>query len=445
MRAPGLQQGDPSWEVIELLDDDTDAFGLRVPAPTTDRGGPRWAAPVAGLALAGAIAYAVISSASPSRPPDAAVVPSTTAPPTTVPAPTTTDFPTPTVPYFAAEPPLGYALMGADDSTTSPGFRGGSGYQLWVPTGRSPAETWFSINTWGGGGFVFSAVNAYRVDVAGRSIAIGHRSGGVTTADFSIDNKLGVTLTSVGLSDGAVVRVASSIVDTGGQVVLSYPALMDGFQRISTVQPLFAIQRSPAVHAYYAKLDDPREYFTINVAPLDFAADAASDESRDRAIALEYGLSRATSFSVGDHAAVAGSMVDQPDVSLASWLTGDSVVTVTGKLTVSQLVAIARTVHEVPASDWKAMKRQAAANLLEANRSLPFEEQPSQPVAFGTDANGTPWTVRVANASFGEQPQLAWHWSGLNATTDPSNAAQIHVFLDHDQTFVVADVPRAIT
>ncbi|HSB87543.1 MAG TPA: hypothetical protein VLD86_14625, partial [Ilumatobacteraceae bacterium] len=131
--------------------------------------------------------------------------------------------------------------------------------------------------------------------------------------------------------------------------------------------------------------------------------------------------------------------------SLASWLTGDSVVTVTGKLTVTRLVAIARTVHEVPASDWKAMKRQAAANLLEANRSLPFEEQRSQPVAFGTDANGARWTVRVANATFGEQPQLAWHWSGLNATTDPSNAAQIHVFLDHDQTFVVADVPRAIT
>ncbi|HEY7628585.1 MAG TPA: hypothetical protein VH761_16055 [Ilumatobacteraceae bacterium] len=445
MRASGLQPGDPSGEVIELLDDDMDAFGYRGPTPVADGGSPRWVPPVIGLVLTGMIVYVVVSSVSSPHRPDAA--PSTTAVETTALTPATTVAPLATAPYVAAEPPVGYALMGAEDSPATTQELGGDyGYQLWVAASSSaPFDSWFSIRSWGGGGTVFSAQDAYRVDVDGRSIAIGHRPGGVTTADFSLDNKLGVTLTSGSLSDGNVVRVASSVVDDGTHALLSYPALLDGFRRISTTPPLLAIRRSPTVHAYYARSDDPRDNFSIDVAPLDFDPSGGLGAAADRIVALRYGLTRTMLFTVSGYAAIAGAMADQPDVTVATWLTDDAVVTLTAMMPISRLVAIARTVHEVPGDTWQVMKQQARANLADANREYPFQEQPSQAVSFGTDANGTRWTVRVANATFGTEPQLAWHWSGLNATTEPSNTAQIHTFLDHDQTFVVADAPREIT
>lgn len=448
VRASGLQSGNSPGEVIELLDDDTDAFGDRASMAASDSGGRRWAAPLAGLALAGAIAYVVVSSVSSSDGPGATVAPSTTAAstsPTTIPR-VARAVPSPSVPYVAATPPLGYELMSADESTAPTSFDGDYGYQLWVSSGYSaPVEAWFSIRSWGGGGVVFSAQDAYRVEVGGRSIAIGHRPTGVTTADFSIDNKLGVTLTSSGLSDGNLVRVASSIVDDGTHAVLSSPALLDGFRRVSTVPALLAIQGSPTVHAYYAISDDPRDNFSINVAPVDLAGDASGITPEARTVAMKYGLSRSTTFEVDGHDAVAGVLADQPELALASWRDGDSIITVTSMMPVSRLVVIARSVHTVSATDWQVMKRQGSANLAAANRTYPFQEQTSEPVSFGTDANGTRWTVRVANATFGDTPQLAWHWSGSNATTDPSNTAQIHTFLDQDQTFVVADVPRVAT
>ena len=61
-------------EIIEIIDDDSDAFGSRQRPATTiyDTGGPRWVGPVAAAALVAFIAYGVVTSASSNTLPAAA-------------------------------------------------------------------------------------------------------------------------------------------------------------------------------------------------------------------------------------------------------------------------------------------------------------------------------------------------------------------------------------
>ena len=52
-------------EIIQLIDDDSDAFGdRRRTATSSDTGGPRWVGPVAAAALVGLIGFGVVTSAS---------------------------------------------------------------------------------------------------------------------------------------------------------------------------------------------------------------------------------------------------------------------------------------------------------------------------------------------------------------------------------------------
>ncbi len=106
VRATGLQ-GDPSSEIIEILDDDTDAFGDRAPNHTVnDEGGTKWAGPLAALALIGLIGFGVATSSSSGDEQNVAPVTSHDGvSPTTQPASTTTQPAAPPVPYYAANPP----------------------------------------------------------------------------------------------------------------------------------------------------------------------------------------------------------------------------------------------------------------------------------------------------------------------------------------------------
>ena len=50
----------------------------------------------------------------------------------------------------------------------------------------------------------------------------------------------------------------------------------------------------------------------------------------------------------------------ETDYSVATWIAGDHVVTLSGNMTEQQLIAVARTVHEVSAPEWQAMRSLAA-------------------------------------------------------------------------------------
>ena len=449
VRAAGLQ-GDPSSEIIEILDDDTDAFGDRATSHTfNDVGGPKWVGPVAALALIGLIGYGVATSSSSGVAPKATPVTSTTGvPQTTQPTPTTTTGPpAPPVPYYAADPPRQYRVQFAENFLEQGGFNG-EDYQLRAKPGATATSgSWFSMVSLRGQQSIY-AQNAYRLQSDKGSLAISHLPLGQTGVQFSNNRSSSVQLTAFGWTDDDLVRLAESITLGGGEPVFTDPSLIAGYEVISAVEPWLVVQGLPLEQIYYASVDDPYGGVNISVAPLDRLSQAGP--TLDRATALKFLLDHATPFTVDGHQAVAGMWVGQSGYGLATWTAGDHIVTVAGTMPVPQLIAIARTVRQVSAREWDGMKFQAAGNSSEgAGNNAAVTPPYMVPVSYGTDTEGVGWTIRVGLAAYGKVRQINWDWTGYRSlqstvVTTPDNTVQITTFADNDRSYVLADLPRAI-
>ena len=445
VRATGLQ-GDMSPEIIEILDDNTDVFGDRAPNTTLDdTGGPRWVGPVAAAALIALIGYGVATSASSSSLPKAAPAPSTLprVTTTTVPAPTTTQPAPPPVPYYAADPPREFTIDYAEMQLTDNGFTGSANgpYQLWATEGSSASSgAWFSVNTVPGGAVY--AVDAVRVQTDGQSIAISHTPTGQSITQYSTSSGTDIILTSFGWPDDDLVRLAAAVTYNSGSIAITDPSLTAGYQMITTVFPFLALQGDPLEQVSYQSNTDVTGGIQINVAPRLRSDQGGS--TLDRQIALRFFLDDATPFDVDGHVAVAGTVVGQGSFAVATWIAGTHIVTVSGDMSVPELIAIARTVHQVTEPEWQGMKFQAAKHNADHNFGN-FDQTPSTAVAFGTDGAAKPWTITVSVVTFAEQQQLIWGWAGNNRVgSSPGDIAKINTVVDDQRTYVLADLPKAI-
>ena len=354
-------------EIIEIIDDGTDPFGERPNTTVHDTGGPRWVGPAAAAALVALIGYGIATSASTSSVPKVAEAPSTTAAPaTTQPTPPPTTDPTPLVPYYSADPPREYRVQYAeieigDQQRFFPG-----GYQLWaMPGATATSGSWFSIESLRSGPQHIYAVDAFRVPTADRTMVISHMASGQSRIQFAIDDVMSVSITALGWSDDDLVRLAESVTISDrstfdDDVRPSDPTLIDDFQLVSTVQPYLAVLGVPEEQVYYATGSDPSRGFSLGVMHLDPRSGDAS--VADRRTAARFFLDRLTPFEVDGHSAVVGAIVDQPDQAVATWIAGDHMISVSGTMSVQDMITLARTVHEVSADEWAGMRFQATRN-----------------------------------------------------------------------------------
>lgn len=439
VKASGLQ-GEAVPEMIDVIDDDVDPFGDRATNATIhDTGGPRWIGPVAAAALVALMVYGVASSASSNSAPK--VAPATTAAhaPTTIqprPAPTTT-VPEPLVPFYAADPSPQFNLVYAqlEDApgaifTRPPGY-----YQLWAPI---DSTAWFSVETSPGGSDSY-AVDAYRVQAGVESIAISHPGSGRAVAQFSHGGSANVTLTSFGLTDEALVGLATSVTADQRAIHFNDRSLLAGYQLLSSVQPWLALQGNPLEEVNYAS-DDLTIGITLTVAPR--PASDAGGGTLDRQLALRYFFDQPTMFDASGHVGVAGTVVGQPGFALATWIAGDHIVTISGSLPVQQLIDVAGTVHQVTADEWTGMRSQAQLhsdnNFRDASQSLPT------PVSFGVDAASTPWKIDVTIVTFPGQQAIGWQWDNGGFGSMAGGTATINTVVDSRRTYVLAALPRAV-
>ncbi|MEP7204395.1 MAG: hypothetical protein ABI894_17415 [Ilumatobacteraceae bacterium] len=443
VKATGLQ-GDADLEIIEILDDDVGAFGDRPHNVTIhDTGGPRWVGPVAAAALVALLGYGIATSAS-SGAPKVTPSPSTTAhaPASTLPNPTTTTEPPPPVPYYAADPPRAFSIQYADLQPLSSNYYGPGKYKLWATAGATATSgSWFSIETVIGGSSSIYATNAYRVQSGEQSIAISHMPTGQSVAQFSVQTPVAVTLTSFGWSDEDLVGLAQSFTAEGNDVTLADPSAFPDYQLISSVTPWLAVQGMPIEQIYYASKDDVNGGFALGVSPRQDADQGGA--TLDRQIALRFLLDRATPFDVDGHVAVAGTVIGIRDYALASWIAGDHIVTISGYMSVPELIALARTVHTVTKDQWDGMQFQAARHASDNNFG-DFEQSPMASVAFGTDTEANPWTIDVSIYTLPNQQQVTWQWNGNGFGSTAEAAAQINTVVEGQRTYVLADLPRAV-
>jgi hypothetical protein len=445
VKASGLQ-GDASPEMIEIIDDDdTDLFGDRASdSNVVDVGGRRWVGPVAAAALLAIIGFGVVTSASSTGIPKAAPSSIPTAPRTTLPtAPTTTIAP-PVVPYYSADPPREFTVQYADfvDPQRNP-FRAEGNYQLWAtPNSTGTTGSWFSIYSLLDGRNSLYAVDAYRVQPGDQPMAISHTSTAQSVVQFSVNRSVSIWLTGFGWSDPDLVQLAQSVIADDGEVSLADPSLIDGYQLVTSVQPWLAIQGRPNEQIFYASNTNPDRGIGVSVAlrpPTN-----AGGATLDRQIALQFLLDHETPFDVDGHLAVAGVTTDQNDFALASWIAGDHIVTVSAAMSVPELIAVARTVHEVSFEEWNGMQFQAARYSSDNNFGK-YQETDPLPVSVGTDAAGQDWSIQVSIATYPKHREVTWHWNNdtrFGGVVD--DTAKIHTVVDNNRTYVLADLPRAV-
>jgi len=454
VRASGLQ-GDSSGEIIELLDEETDAFDARAPSlDLHDRGGRRWIGSLAAVALAGVIVYGVATSSSSRGAPDVVVTPTTRSAsrptPTGRPLPAATNRPDASafpVPYYAAEPPRPYKVQQVGIQLADSGaYYGADGYQLWATDGASASSgRWLSLQAFQGASD-FHVPDAFRVETDKRPVALARTPAGQTIANFAIDRSASVTLTSFGITDDEVAQLAGSIDVVNGRVQLGDTPVLDGYRMISSVTPWLAIQGVAIERVYYAPVSDLTSGVRIAVGLPAVVNDG--DITLDRQAALRFFLDSTTSFAVDKHPAVAGAVVGQDGYSVASWTNGNHIVTLSGMVSVAQIIDIARTVHEVTSAEWEGMKFQASRNTSEVDRLYRLEAQAQPtPVSSGIDDRGDDWSIQAAVASFGNQHQITWMWNEHGDTSWTSirdNTVGIHPVVGADRTYVLADLPRSI-
>jgi hypothetical protein len=431
-------------QIIEIIDDDNDAFGYRTPQTTNhDAGGPRWAGPVAAVVLVTLIGYGVATSASSTGAPNVAPAASTSVVPTTTPSAPPTTNPVSLVPYYAADPWPGYAVHYADVQDGEHFQLIRSSFQLWAgPDATATSGSWFSIESLRAGPQAINANNAYRLEEGGQSLAISHLPGGQSVAQTSIDTVMSVSITAFGWSDAGLVRLAQSIgladAHRGNDVQITNPSVISGYRMISSVQPSLAVQGVPTEQVYYSA-DGGASGFSISVAPR--PPPAKGHSTFDRQVALRFFLEHTTPFVVDGHQATAGSLVGAEDQSVATWIDGDHIVTLSGQMPVIQLVAVAHTVHQVSSSEWEGMQLQAARN---SSRFDNYNQTVPVPVSFGTDANAKPWVVQVGMAQFSDQQQINWQWGQRGFGSIAEASASINTVVDNGRTYVLADLPRSV-
>ncbi len=429
-------------EIIEIIDEGPDPFGDRTATITIDdSGGPRWAGPVAGAVLIALIGWGVVTSATSSSIPKAAPVTSTTRAPTTTQPVTTTTEPQPVVPYYAADPPRQFTVQFAEFTDPNRSFFDTTSYQLWATDGATATSgSWFSVESYRGDTSMELTPEARRVQSGQQSIAISHPTSGQSLAQFSIDRFTQVKLTSFGLSDDELVALTTSVTSQGDGVEVDDAAVVD-YRMISTVQPWMAVEGNPAEQVYYSTNDPFGSGFSLSISPRPAPGDG---DTLDRQIALRFLLDHATPFDVDGHPAVAGAVAADPGQAVATWVAGDHIVTANANMTVSELIKIARTVHQVSSEEWNGMKFQASRRS-DRNVVTNVDQSTPVPVSFGTDGAAEPWTVEVVVQTFADQHFILWQWD-TNSIGSPgdTSTATISTAVDDRRTYVLASLPRTV-
>ena len=428
-------------EIIEVITDDSSAFGDRHDTSTTvDDGGGRWVGPLAVAALVGLIGYGVATSSPTTQVPQAASATSTTvATNATTPPKSASDASVPTLGYFAADPPRGFTVEYANLQQLDHAPFTGYGYELWAtPDSSATSGKWFSVFTYRGAS-TRTAANAYRVQAGPLSIAISHTAGGQAVTQFTEDGRIGVTIASIGWSDEDLVRLATSVQADERSIGFTDAWFDSDHDLIGTVQPWLAVQSVPAEQVAYVSSSDRGNSVVITVGRPLQPYEGGTTEARQ--VALRFLLDRNTPFTVDGYPAIAGTVVSPGGSSLATWVAGDHVITVSAAMPVSQLITIARTVHEVSSIEWEGMQFQAVNNQMGNPR---YEESSAQQISSGTDPDARAWSISVATATSGADEQIIWSWASNGLRTTPDGTAQIHTVVDSDRTYVLADLPRSI-
>jgi hypothetical protein len=414
-------------EIIEIIDDDRDAFGhgASTQANPATPDGRRWVGSIVAAAVLAVVGFGVVSSAIMSDPAD----------------PPTPGLITPRY-YLADPPPLGFSLYFAEDrdqdGPTATDFSSSGVAELWATNDASATTgAWFVVSL---GHHHATGRNSYRTIVDGIEVVVERdQQSGQSRLSFT-KNGSAMEITAFGWLDRQLVRLVRSVSIEERGIYFSNEFFAADHSRILQSDPEVALFGLPAARVGYTTGLPPAlaESFTITVA---------GDNIARRALVEKFALTNSTTFMVGDLPATVGQSAADPAVSIAQWRDGERLITVRGNVDTGQMVAIAGSVHE--------SSRSTVDKLLEATTPPVIAALQAEPttVISGMLDDGRKWAIQVSARSTRETTggYVWWFRQPGDATTPldtrlslPSGAPTIEAVVEGGQTYVLAKVPRSM-
>jgi hypothetical protein len=426
--ADRVKTTEPPPDIVEMIDDDVDVFGGRSfdhPGKKTARTS-RWIGPAAAGVLVALIGYGVVTSSIDSAPAAAPAAPGVIKPQ-----------------YYVADAPPGFTLYSAEQR----GQRGGSTDGLF---GSGPAQLWATddASATSGSWFVVSrdthhstGRSAYRTLVDGIQVTIEHDPASGQSRLSFVKHGVDLEITSFGWLDRQLVRLVRSVSADDSSIQFSDDFFITDHKRVLAVDPESALFGVPAARvAYTTGLPAAlAQSFTITVSGVDEV---------DRSKVLKFALVDSTSFAVGDVPATIGRSAADPTVSVAQWLDGPRLITVSGNLPARQMEAFAAGVHKSSDS--------AVRKLLRASPAPEVADLRAQPetIVSGMLSDGWGWTIAVSTRDPGDASAGYLWWIGQPGDSTrpsetrpsaPGGTPSIETIVEHGRTYVLAKVPRSVS
>jgi hypothetical protein len=420
---------EPSPQIVEMIDDDGDAFADR----SVDRtgsvtgGGLHWIGQGAAVALIAVVGYGVISSAvgSDSRA-----------------RPTTPGLIDPQ--YYVADPPPEFTLYLAEDrdqaGAPTSHFAESGPAQLWATNDATGTQgSWFVVSK---GVHHATGRNAYRTLVDGVGVVIERDPSSRQSRVSFTKNGTPLEITAFGWLDRQLVRLVRSVSVDDSVINFSNEFFATDHRHILDADPDVALLGLPVARVEYttAQPSGLEHRFTITVS---------GDTVVNPETVVKFALARTATFTVGDHPAIVGESVADPTVSIAQWHDDERLITVSGNLDPERLQAIAETVHRT--SDDAVRKQLADPSSVNAQGKT--VGGPPKEITAGKLDDGFAWAIQVSTAD-ADQPAAGYVWwigqpgpppqqSDIRLSL-PSGGPTIETFVADGRTYVVAKVPRSL-
>jgi hypothetical protein len=430
-------------EIIEIIDDDTEAFGDHTgPRTVHDDRASRRGGPVAAVALVAVIGYGVVASTISSD--DT----------TTHPTPTsvlTTGINNPIKPsspparlispqYYVADPPDGFVMhfaetLGMGGNTAE--FTNSASADLWA-TDDASAKTgsWFVVSR---GTHHATGRNSFRTVVDDVEVVIEHdQRSGQKRLSFTKDGNA-LEITAFHWTDRQLLRLVASVNISDSAIHYANTFFTTDHKRLLDADPTTALFGLPVGWVGYTTAVPAvlAESFTITVA----------GDTADRAVASRFALTNTTSFAVGELQATIGQSAADPGMSIAQWRDGERLITMRGNLDAGQMMAIAQTARPGQSS----LNQRVDIGSPATSEALASE---LHTVAAGPLADGWGWWIQVSMRRPNDPTSGYLWWIGQPGdSTTPTEtrvsltdaAPSIETFVEHGRTYVLAKVPRSMS
>ncbi len=272
----------------------------------------------------------------------------------------------------------------------------------------NPTSPWISLQTYRRRGDALPAINSFRREVGGRNLIVPRNERSMTTIIVDLGDDWATDVRAFDIEDLELVQFANSLKladDKNGKVLYD--------EEILAANSLMSTRT--------ANWAEELLYGTVATEMRSVTPDGATITLRESIVDMDTRPATLSYFTTGrvegSGGYTAGTLIANGD-AIVTWAAADRLLSLTGPMPTSELLAISRTVRLADETEWQ----QLLYGLHPDYRLGEFT-----PVASGVAADGSPWSSGVQLAARGGRTEYLWWWTLPGTATSASTPTRSDV------------------